>query len=217
MAQYAMPQDQNVGTTGTDVVTRDARLAIPNMQAFAFTTIIWGAVFAGFLIRPLATGLGLLAVVSFFGGIALFLGGMHQSTRENPEMGTFFESYGVFLISLGALVAPTFGISSALGSHLNVAVGFLFLTWTVFTILYMLTAMGTNPVWLGALGLLALASLGVTLGLLINVPILTLIGGWIAIASGLVAWYGMLSRLLEAGHSRLELPRGGFHHAPNIR
>lgn len=213
MAQYAMPHDQEA--RGTDVVTRDARLAIPNMQAFAFTTIIWGAVFAGFLIRPFTVGIGLLAVVAFFGGLALFLGGMQESVRENPEMGTFFESYGVFLISLGALVAPTFGIPAHLGGNLNIAVGFLFLTWTVFNALYIVTAVRrTNPVWLSVLGLLCLASLGVTLGSLINVPVLSLIGGWIAIVSGLVAWYGMLSRLLETGPAIIELPRGGFQHAP---
>ncbi|GHO84757.1 acetate uptake transporter family protein [Dictyobacter formicarum] len=212
MSQYAMPHDQE--TRATDVATRDARLAIPNMQAFAFTTIIWGAVFAGFLIRPFVVGIGLLAVVAFFGGLALFLGGMNESARENPEMGTFFESYGVFLISLGALVAPTFGIAAYLGGNLNVAVGFLFLTWTVFNALYIVTAVRTNPVWLSVLGLLFLASLGVTLGSLISVPVLSLIGGWIAIVSGLVAWYGMLSRLLETGPAKIELPRGGFQHAP---
>ncbi|GLV60277.1 hypothetical protein KDH_70970 [Dictyobacter sp. S3.2.2.5] len=211
MAQYAMPHDQDV-STHTDVVTQDARLAIPNMQAFAFTTIIWGAVFAGFLIRPFSAGLGLLAVVAFFGGLALFLGGMHESARANPEMGTFFESYGVFLLALGALVAPTFGIRALLGVHLNVAIGFLFLTWTVFSAIYIVTALRTNPVWLAVLGLLFLASLGVTLGMLLNVPVLTVIGGWIAIISGLVAWYGMFARMTETGPSKIELPRGGFMH-----
>lgn len=210
MAQYAMPHDQE-SRAYSDVVARDARMAIPNMQSFAFTTIIWGAVFAGFLIRPFTTGLGLLAVVAFFGGLALFIGGMHQSARENPEIGTFFESYGVFLLALGAMVAPTFGIPTLLGTHLNVAVGFLFLTWTVFNAVYIVTAVRSNPVWLAVLGLLFLASLGVTIGSLLNISTIASIGGWLAIISGLVAWYAMLSRLLETGPTKIELPRGSFN------
>ena len=207
MAHYAMhPEDS--AKDQKDIATREAGLTIPNIQAFAFTTIIWGCVFAGFLIRPFTAGRGLLAVVAFFGGLALLIGGMRESARQNVLFGAFFEVYGVFLLALAALVAPTFGIPTLVGGSLGAAIGLLFLTWTVFIAIYMVAAMKTTPVWLAVLGLLFLASLGVTLGGLTNTPVLSLIGGWIAIVCGLVSWYGMLSRLSEAGHSAVELPRG---------
>jgi len=191
--------------------TGEMGMVAMNSQVYALVTLVLGCVFAGFLIRPfLLAGAGLLAAVAIVGGLILLLSSRFEMSRTDAHLCSLFRSYGAFLLMLGALLIPITGIPSVLGSQIYRAIGILFLIWTVFLAMFIVSSLKTTPIRLATLGFLFLASLAITIGTLANVPMLNIIGGWLAIVSGIIAWYMTLSQLQESGTQALSLPQGDY-------
>jgi succinate-acetate transporter protein len=200
--------------------TGEIGMVAMNSQVFSLVTLVLGCVFAGFLINPFISlglpvgpGSGLLSVVAFIGGLILFFGSRFALNRADAHLCSLFRSYGAFLIILGALIAPTFGVPGVLGPQILRAIGILFLIWTVFLAMFIVSALKTAPIRLATLALLFLASLAITIGTMANVPVLNIIGGWLAILSGIVGWYMTLSQLQESGTHAFSLPQGDYSSA----
>lgn len=177
------------------------------LGTLAFTTVILGCLFAGFLVPTGAAALNLLAAVAFFGGLLLCVSGMRDLRQEHMLIGTLFAAYGGFLMMLGAIIAPSLGILFALRFMSHAALGVFFLAWTIFAALLLLGALRTRVTLVLILALLFLSYLFLAIGELAGGSVIMLmIGGWLAIITGLIAWYDALACLLSKGLSVFHLP-----------
>jgi len=172
------------------------------MLALAFTTALIGASFAHFLVPTLRNGIALtVSSAIFLGGVVQILAGMWEFRRNNTSTATLFSAYGGFLIAFGVLFLPTFGLSGFLGIDnvtVNHALGLLLLCWTICSAVLFLGILGTNLLTGLVLGLLCLCYLFLSIGQFANGnSVLLAIGGWIAIACALVAWYVALAAMLR--------------------
>jgi len=172
----------------------------------ALTTAILGSIFAGWLV-PAGVSLSFLAAVAFFGGLVQFVSGMRDLRQEHVITGTLFTAYGGFLMMLGALIAPSLLILPALGPATHAALGVFFLAWTLFLAVLLLSALRTRMMLVLILALLFVSYLLLAIGEIAggNVALL-MIGGWLALLTGLAAWYDALACLLSADKSLFHLP-----------
>jgi uncharacterized protein len=179
------------------------------MGVFGLTTVIIGSIFAGFIVPGVGAGLSILAAVAFFGGLVQLLAGLAELRRDNMLSGTIFTSYGGFLMALGVIIAPTFNIFTnlLLSRTLNAALGLFFLAWTIFAAILLLSSLRMPISYIVTLALLFLSYLFLTIGELARgSATLLMIGGWLGILCGLVAWYTSFAGLLGANKSVFHLP-----------
>jgi succinate-acetate transporter protein len=195
---------------GTEHAETSASATTPQplaLGAFATTTAVIGSIFAGFIVPSVGAGMSILAAIAFFGGLVLLLSGMGELQRGNQLAGTTFASYGWFLMAFGVILAPSLGILTSLGSAMHAALGVFFLTWTVFTAILFLSSLRTTLAQVITLALLFLSYLLLTIGEIAGGGVTFLmIGGWLAILTGLVAWYTAFAALLSTGKSTFHLP-----------
>jgi succinate-acetate transporter protein len=177
------------------------------MGVFGLTTVIIGSIFAGFIVPGVGAGMSILAAVAFFGGLLQVLAGMVELRHDNMLSGTIFTSYGGFLMAFGVIVAPSLGILSSLGAAMHAALGLFFLAWTVFTAILFLSSLRTGIAHVLTMALLFLTYLLLTIGELAGAStVLLIVGGWLGIVTGLVAWYTAFAGLLGANKSVFHLP-----------
>ncbi|MBE3560553.1 MAG: acetate uptake transporter [Ktedonobacteraceae bacterium] len=211
MAQYSAPiQHEHAEPVETHVAS-----PIPlGLSVLAFTTIVLGCVYAGFIV-PFNSPLARTAVggLLFIGGIVQILAGMWEFRKNNTIAATVFSAYGGFLAALGMIFVPSFGILSAVGTSgvLVPVLGLLFLGWTIFTAVLVVGSLRTDMTMLVTLVLLFLTFLFLTIGQLAGENgALLRIGGWLGIICGLVAWYSALAHLLRLNPAPgFRLPMGG--------
>ena len=179
------------------------------MGVFGLTTVIIGSIFAGFIVPGVGAGLSMLAAVAFFGGLVQLLAGLAELRRDNMLTGTIFTSYGGFLMAFGAILAPSLGIlnSLLLSRNLSAALGLFFLAWTIFAAILLLSSLRMPIAYIVTLALLFLSYLFLAIGELARGSVTVLmIGGWLGILAGLVAWYISFAGLLGANRSLFHLP-----------
>lgn len=182
------------------------------MSAFAFTTVIIGCVYAGFILPGVGKGISLaVAAALLYGGVVQILAGMWEFRKNNTMAATIFTSYGGFLAAFGIVFLPAFGIEKSLvaAGSLTPAIGLFFLCWTIFSGILFLGSMRTSMAMLLVLLLLFISFLLLTIGELGGAnTVLLIIGGWFGIVSGLVAWYVALADMLRVSRSPFQLPMG---------
>lgn len=182
------------------------------MSAFAFTTVIIGCVYAGFILPGVGRGISLaVAAALLYGGLVQILAGMWEFKKNNTVAATIFTSYGGFLAAFGIVFLPAFGIEKSLvaNASLTPALGLFFLCWTIFSGILFLGSMRTSMAMLLVLILLFISFLLLTIGELGGAnTVLLIIGGWFGIVSGLVAWYVALADMLRVSRSPFQLPMG---------
>ncbi len=173
---------------------------------FALTTFFLSAVNAGLL-----TGKGdvfvVIGLAVFYGGIAQFAAGMWEFRSGNTFGATAFTSYGAFWLSFAALLLPGFG--AAIGVASNTAVGYYLVGWTIFTAIMMFGSFRTNVATAAVFVLLFVTFLLLAIGGLAgaNGANITKIGGWVGIATAIVAWYTALSGILAGvSNGKINLP-----------
>jgi succinate-acetate transporter protein len=181
------------------------------MSLLAFTTAVLGCTYAGFIVPFSATGVSRVAVgvLLLIGGIIQVLAGMWEFRKENTLAATLFTAYGGFIAVIGIIFLPIFGIVPA-GASLapfNTVLGLLFLCWAIFNAVLIAGALKTNAVALATLVLLFATFVLLTIGQLAGYNgVLLRIGGWLGIATALVAWYTSLATLTR--EENLPLPLG---------
>lgn len=207
MAQYS------AGTTNAAPAVSGVADPIPlGLSAFAFTTAVLGCTYAGFILPRGGVGISLVvAAALFYGGIVQILAGMWEFRKDNTIAATIFSSYGGFLVAFGIVFLPGFGIFQALNQAaiLHLALGLFFLCWTIFSGVLFLGSLRTNLALLIVLALMFLSYLFLTIGELAGGSVVLLvIGGWLGIATALVAWYTALAEMLRSADGAFKLPMG---------
>ena len=192
----------------------DIKIANPGplgLAGFAMTTFFLSLVNANIL-----TGKGDIFIVVglavFYGGIAQFAAGMWEFRSGNTFGATAFTSYGAFWLSFAALLLPGFG--AAIGVASQTAVGYYLLGWTIFTGIMMLGSFRTNGATALVFILLFVTFLLLAIGNLMGGTSgtnIVHIGGYVGIATAVVAWYTALAGVLAGVSSgKINLPTVPF-------
>jgi uncharacterized protein len=164
------------------------------LSGFALTTFILSLANAGILSAAHAGVVIGLAVA--YGGIAQFAAGMWEFRTGNTFGATAFASFGAFWISFAfILIGVGFTKSNAPD---NTAVGFYLLGWGIFTALMMLASFRTNLATALVFILLAITFFVLAVGNFQNSTNIIQIGGFLGLATAIVAWYTALAGVLAS-------------------
>jgi uncharacterized protein len=172
------------------------------LAAFALTTFV-----LSFFNANLVSGTGLPVVLGLalaYGGIAQLLAGMWEFRNNNTFGATAFTSFGAFWISF--FVLEQFEGSKIPTTHLGKAVGLYLIAWGIFTA-YMWVAsfrvsVAVNLVFL----FLAVTFIVLGIGNANGNESVVHAGGWIGIATAVLAWYASFASVTNKTFGRVILP-----------
>jgi len=177
------------------------------LAAFALTTFVLSFFNAGLVSDkglPVVLGLALA-----YGGIAQLLAGMWEFRNNNTFGATAFTSFGAFWISF--FVLEQFEGSKIPTTNLGKAVGLYLIAWGIFTA-YMWVAsfrvsVAVNLVFL----LLAVTFIVLGIGNANGTESIVHAGGWIGIATAIMAWYASFASVTNKTFGRIVLPVRELH------
>lgn len=201
-------------------VPREPALSDPaplGLAAFALTTFVFSLLNAG-IISPGETPEDqivnlYLPLALFYGGLAQLLAGLFEFRTGNTFAFTGFVSYGAFWISLAVLNIFARQLNIA-PERLAEAQGWFFLGWTIFTAIMLVAAFGLNAGLITTFVLLLATFILLTIGDLQGGPegpgaIWVRLGGYVGIATAIVAWYVAAADVINDTLGRTVLPVGG--------
>jgi succinate-acetate transporter protein len=97
-------------------------------------------------------------------------------------------------------------LPKASASDLNKAIGTYLLIWTIFTAYMFIASMRTSGAIMAVFLLLALTFLFLAIGAYGDSSGMTKVGGWLGLATAVVAWYTSLAGVFNATAKRAALP-----------
>ncbi len=170
------------------------------LAAFALTTFLLSIVNARWTIGNSA-GTAFLGYALAYGGIAQLLAGMWEFRRGNVFACTAFSSYGAFWIGLfiWIRVAPV-----ASGHDL----GWILVAFAIFNAYMLLMATQVNLAVFGVFFFLQLTEIFLAIGNFNSSIGLTQVGGYLGLATALVAWYTSAAGISAGIGGRILLPVG---------
>ncbi len=172
------------------------------LAGFALTTFLLSAANAHWT-RGL--GDGWLPYALAYGGIAQLLAGMWEFRNNNVFGSTAFSSYGAFWIGLFfyfRFIAPT-----RLENVTN-DLGWILLAFAIFTLYMLLMSAQANLAVFLVFLLLEVALIFLFIGFFALNTNLIKVGGYIGIATAVVAWYASAAGIAAGMGGRLKLPVG---------
>jgi uncharacterized protein len=186
----------------TRVVDTTANPAPLGLMGFGMTTVLLNIHNAGFY----ELGSMILAMGIFYGGVAQIIAGILEWKKGNTFGTTAFTSYGLFWLSLVALILmPGRGLGQATSTP---AMAWYFFAWGVFTlVLFIGTLVLSRALQVIFFSLAVLFFLLACRDALGSVAIGRL-AGWEGIACGLSAIYTALALVLNEVYGRVVLPVG---------
>jgi uncharacterized protein len=181
------------------------------LAAFATTTFILSMINANLIGGGIATASGIVGGMALaYGGIAQFAAGLWEFRTGNTFGATAFCSFGMFWVSFWFLLR--FGAATIPLHNLFSAVGLYLWAWGIFTAYMFVASLRTT----GAVALvfLLLAITFIVLGIgnsaLSGTHSVTngtiKLGGWIGLATAVVAWYASFAGVTNATWGRTVLP-----------
>jgi uncharacterized protein len=172
------------------------------LGAFALTTFVLSLVNARVVpatVEPVVFGLAFA-----YGGLAQLLAGMWEFAKGNTFGATAFSSYGGFWLSYWYLTGHT-DLTKA-GPELHKGLGIYLLGWAIFTTYMMIAALRTNVATFLVFVLLAVTFYFLAFGYFGPNESLTKVGGWIGLATAIVAWYTSFAGVTAFTFKRTILP-----------
>jgi len=170
------------------------------LMGFGMTTVLLNLHNAGFF----GIGTMILAMGIFYGGLAQVIAGIMEWKKKNTFGTTAFTSYGLFWLSLVALiVAPKIGWGNA--PETSAMVAYLFM-WGVFTSVMFIGTLKLNKALQFVFGSLALLFFLLALGDQTGSPAIKHIAGYEGIICGLSAMYTALAQVLNELYGRTVAP-----------
>jgi len=162
--------------------------------------------------RHIAVPNVIVGMALFYGGLAQFLAGMWEFATGNTFGATAFSSYGAFWLSFATILIPNSGIGDAYSADPGMesdAIGIYLLAWMVVTFLFFIGAL-RKSVGLSALFLfLTITFMLLAVGFLMKKINVQKAGGYVGIATALIAYYCGLSEMLSA-NDIIQIPTGKF-------
>lgn len=203
MATEVEPRVTNAVQTVTMQVADPAPLGL---AGFALTTTLLSGVNAG----KIGTGsLVFVGMALFYGGLGQFMAGMWEFRRNNTFGATAFSSFGAFWMGVGILfVIDTFAAPA------NALIGpdgltWFFLCWGVFTLYMFVASLRVSAAVAGVFLLLTLTFAALWIGAGMRQGFgdgWTALGGWLGIATAIVAFYTSFAGVVNTTWGRTVLP-----------
>jgi succinate-acetate transporter protein len=169
------------------------------LAGFATTTFVL-SIFNSNFVNPAGT-LVVLGLALAYGGIAQLLAGMWEFRRGNTFGAVVFSSYGAFWISFFVLLRVT-PITALSGN----AVAVYLYAWAIFTLLMFFASLRTTGIVALILGLLTITFILLAIGDAGNSASTTHWGGYVGLATAIVAWYAALAIVVNTTFARDLLP-----------
>jgi uncharacterized protein len=181
------------------------------LAGFATTTFILSMINANLVGGGVATAAGIVAGMAFaYGGIAQFAAGLWEFHNGNTFGATAFCSFGMFWLSFYLLLHVT---ASALPkTEIFSAIGLYLWAWAIFTAYMTVVSLRTTGAVFAVFLLLTVTFilLGIGNSALAGTHSLTnntiKIGGWVGLATAIVAWYASFAGVLNDTWGRTVLP-----------
>jgi len=172
------------------------------LGAFALTTFVLSMMNSGLVSDagiPVVLGLALA-----YGGAAQLLAGMWEFRTGNTFGATAFTSFGAFWISYFVLVQ--FDAASIPSAHAGKSIGLYLIAWGIFTAYMFVASMRTTVAVALVFLLLAITFIVLGIGNAGGTSGIVKLGGWIGLATALVAWYASFAEVTNATFKRIVLP-----------
>ncbi len=177
------------------------------LLGFGLTTLLLSLANAS--LYPKGTGIGdVLALALVYGGGAQLLAGMWEFRTGNTFGAAAFTSYGAFWLSIALSTSTLFPAFSFLAdAH---AFAYFLLGWTIITGIFLIGTLRINLALLVLFALLFVTFLLLTLGAFNPAAAgatnnLTVFGGYLGIATAVVAFYTALAGILTSVNGGKEL------------
>ena len=181
------------------------------LASFATTTFILSMINAGLVGGGTATAAGIVAPMAFaVGGIAQFTAGVWEFRNGNTFGATAFCSFGMFWLSFYLLLHVT---ASALPkTEIFSAIGLYLWAWGIFTAYMTVASLRTTGAVFAVFLLLTVTFILLGIGNSALAGGLRLtnntikIGGWVGLATAVVAWYASFAGVLNDTWGKTVLP-----------
>jgi uncharacterized protein len=170
------------------------------LMGFGMTTVLLNLHNSGFF----ALGSMILAMGIFYGGIAQVITGIMEWKKGNTFGTVAFTSYGMFWISLVALIIlPQMGIGTVTEEKAMAA--YLFM-WAIFSAIMTIGTLKANKVMIFVFASLTLLFVLLGLGHYTGNVDITHIAGWVGLACGASAIYLAGAEVLNDTYGRVVAP-----------
>jgi succinate-acetate transporter protein len=172
------------------------------LAAFALTTFVLSFFNAGLVsdkAEPIVFGLTFA-----YGGLAQFLAGMWEFRTGNTFGALAFSSFGAFWLSFWAYVQ--FYADKIPAADAGHAVGLYLIAWGIFTTYMFVASLRTTAAVAAVFILLAITFFLLGIGNAGAHTGITKLGGWVGLATALVAWYASFAGVTNATFGRVVLP-----------
>ena len=182
-----------------------SKLADPGplgLAAFALTTFVLSFFNAGLVsdkAEPIVFGLTFA-----YGGLAQFMAGMWEFRTGNTFGAVAFSSYGAFWLSFWAYVQ--FYADKIPAADAGHAVGLYLIAWGIFTTYMFVASLRTTAAVAAVFALLAITFFVLGIGDAGAHTGITKLGGWVGLATAVVAWYASFAGVTNATFGRVVLP-----------
>ncbi|MEI7432902.1 MAG: acetate uptake transporter [Methanomicrobiales archaeon] len=186
-------ETSNVGVKIFDLTANPAPLGL---LGFGMTTVLLNLHNAGFF----ALVSMVLAMGIFYGGLAQIIAGLMEWKKNNTFGTTAFLSYGLFWMSLVALlVLPKMGLAEPTS---NTAMAAYLFMWGLFTAVMFIGTLKATKALQFVFGSLAVLFFLLALGYITGNPTITMIAGYEGIICGFAAIYTGLGQVLNEVHKK---------------
>ena len=146
---------------------------------------------------------GAISLAFIYGGVAQFAAGMWEFARKNTFGALAFTSYGAFWIGI------YFFINFQQGLAVEGALGVYLLAWTIFTAYMTIAAAKTNTAIFSVFVVLLVTFVFLTIGNWgAGHANMVKIGGWLGIATAILAWYTSAAGVINDTYGKVVLPVG---------
>jgi len=172
------------------------------LMGFGMTTVLLNLHNAGLF----DLGTMILAMGIFYGGIAQIIAGIMEWKKKNTFGTTAFCSYGLFWLSLVALILmPKMGLGN---TPATAAMAAYLIMWGVFTFVMFIATLKLNRALQLIFASLALLFFLLAIADLSGSPVIKRIAGWEGIICGLLAIYAALAQVLNEVYGKTIAPVG---------
>jgi len=172
------------------------------LMGFGMTTVLLNLHNAGFF----ALGTMILAMGLFYGGLAQIIAGILEFKKGNTFGTTAFISYGVFWLTLVALVVmPLMGLGTAPNA---IAMSAYLFMWGLFTAFLFFGTLKSNRALQFVFGSLVVLFWLLALGDFTGSALIKTIAGYEGILCGMSAIYLAMAEVLNESFGRTVLPIG---------
>lgn len=204
-------RDANAGTTPEPTLPSAVADPAPlGLAAFAMTTFVL-SVFNANIISDVKLEAVVLPLALFYGGLTQLLAGMWEFRNRNTFGAVAFSSFGAFWLAYAAYAKY---VGPSLPTHdAYQALGLFLLAWAIFTGYMLIASLRVSVAVAAVLLTLFVTFVLLCVGTLNSDTSIVHAGGWVGLATAIVAWYASFAGVMNATWKKTIMPVGalGLH------